>query len=91
MRYVKHSHGVEFPDSQRRQSRATQRTVLQMKMAIICLAGGVTIYYSESAIVGVVASTVAGCTVEMIDAQCEKRHEDKLKAIEKEIDKLRKG
>jgi ABC-type molybdate transport system substrate-binding protein len=70
MPQIKRSHGVRVPNSQRRQLSATQ--VLLVKIALICFAGGVTIYYPQSVIVAAVASMVAGCTVEIIDAFSEK-------------------
>lgn len=75
MRQLKRSHGVRVPNSQRRQLSATQ--VLLVKIALICFAGGVTIYYPQSAIVAAVASMVTGCTVEIIDACCEKDDDQK--------------
>lgn len=41
--------------------------------------------------VGVVASMVAGCAVEVIDAHFEKRHDKRLSEIEQELDKLRQN
>jgi len=70
MPQIKRSHGVRFPNSQLRQFSGTQ--VLLVKIALICFAGGVTIYYPQSVIVAAVASMVTGCTVEIIDACCEK-------------------
>ncbi|MEG4589730.1 hypothetical protein QUA54_31615 [Microcoleus sp. MOSTC5] len=74
MRQLKSSHGVRVPNSQRRQFFATQ--ILLVKIAVICFAGGVTIYYQQSVIVGTFASIVAGCTVEIIDA-CREQHNDR--------------
>ncbi|MEG4348703.1 hypothetical protein QUA74_03035 [Microcoleus sp. LAD1_D3] len=79
MRQLKRSHGVRVPNSQRRQFFATQ--VLLVKMAIICFAGGVTIYYHQNFIVGTFASMIAGCTVEIIDACCEKNSDQKPKKM----------
>jgi len=73
MPQIKLSNGVRVPHSQHRQFLATQ--ILLVKMAIICFAGGVTIYYQQSVIVGTFASMVAGCTVEIIDA-CREQHND---------------
>ncbi|MEZ2301556.1 MAG: hypothetical protein ACBR13_07320 [Microcoleus sp.] len=73
MRQLKSSHGVRVANSQRRQFLATQ--ILLVKIAIICFAGGVTIYYQQSVIVGTFASMVAGCTIEIIDAWRE-QHND---------------
>lgn len=75
MRQLKSSHGLRVPNSQRRQFFATK--VLLVKMAIICFAGGVTIYYQQSLIVGTFASMIAGCTVEIIDASREKDDDQK--------------
>jgi len=83
MRQLKRSHGVRVPNSQRRQFFATQ--ILLVKIAIICFAGGVTIYYQQSVIVGTFVSMVAGCTVEIIDACCEKPHNRKLKKNVKRV------
>ena len=74
MRQLKRSHGVRVPNSQRRQFFATQ--ILLVKIAVICFAGGVTIYYKQSVIVGTFASMVAGYTVEIIDA-CHEQHNDR--------------
>ncbi len=79
MRQLKSSHGVRVPNSQRRQFFATQ--VLLVKMAIICFAGGVTIYYQQSVIVGTFASMIAGCTVEIIDASREQHNDRKPKKM----------
>lgn len=79
MRQIKRSHGVRVPNSQRRQFFATQ--ILLVKIAVICLAGGVTIYYQQSVIVGTFASMIAGCTVEIIDACCEKNSAQKPKKM----------
>jgi hypothetical protein len=70
MPQIKLSNGVRVPNSQRRQFLATQ--ILLVKIAVICFAGGVTIYYQQSLIVGTFASMIAGCTVEIIDAWHEK-------------------
>ena len=75
MPQIKRSHGVRVPNSQRRQFFATQ--ILLVKMAIICFAGGVTIYYQQSVIVGTFASMIAGCTVEIIDASREQHNDRK--------------
>jgi hypothetical protein len=75
MRQLKRSHGVRVPNSQRRQFFATQ--ILLVKIAVICFAGGVTIYYQQSVIVGTFASMVAGCTVEIIDAWREQHNDRK--------------
>jgi len=64
MPQLKPSHGVRVPNSQRPQFFATQ--ILLVKIAIICFAGGVTIYYQQSVIVGTFVSVVAGCTVETV-------------------------
>jgi hypothetical protein len=75
MRQLKSSHGVRVPNSQRRQFFATQ--VLLVKMAIICFSSGVTIYYQQSVMVAAVASMIAGCTVEIIDAWREQYNDRK--------------
>ncbi len=75
MRQLKSSHGVRVPNSQRRQFFATK--VLLVKMAIICFAGGVAIYYQHSVIVGTFASMIAGCSVEIIDAWREQNNDRK--------------
>jgi hypothetical protein len=75
MPQIKLSNGVRVPNSQRRQFLASQ--ILLVKMAIICFAGGVTIYYQQSVIVGTFASMVAGCTVEIIDAWREQHNDRK--------------
>jgi hypothetical protein len=79
MRQLKRSHGVRVPNSQRRQFFATQ--VLLVKIAVICFAGVVTIYYQQNIIVGTLASMIAGCTVEIIDACCEKNRAQKPKKM----------
>jgi hypothetical protein len=79
MRQLKRSHGVRVPNSQRRQFFATQ--ILLVKIAVICLAGGVTIYYQQSVIVGTFASMIAGCTVEIIDAWREQHNDRKQKKM----------
>jgi len=75
MRQLKRSHGARVPNSQRRQFFAIQS--LLVKMAIICFAGVVTIYYQQNLIVGTFASMVAGCTVEIIDAWREQHNDRK--------------
>lgn len=89
MRHPKHSYGVKVQNFQHRQSRAVH--VLLLKIVIICVAAGVTIHYSGSVIVGVIASTVAGCAVEAIDAYFEKHNDKRLERIEQELNKLRRG
>ncbi len=79
MRQIKRSHGVRVPNSQRRQFFATQ--VLLVKIAIICFAGVVTIYYQQNLIVWTFASMVAGCTVEIIDAWREQHNDRKPKKM----------
>jgi uncharacterized protein GlcG (DUF336 family) len=83
MPQIKRSHGVRVPSSQGRQFFATQ--ILLVKIAIICFAGGVTIYYQQSVIVGTFVSVVAACTVEIIDACCEKPNNRKLKKNVKRV------
>jgi len=75
VRLIKGSHGVRVPNSQLRQFSGTQ--VLLVKIALICFTGGVTIYYPQSVILAAVASMVTGCTVEIIDACCEKDEDQK--------------
>ena len=75
VRQIKGSHGLRVPNSQLRQFSATK--VLLFKIALICFTGGVTIYYPQSVIVAAVASMVTGCTVEIIDACCEKDNDQK--------------
>ncbi|MCC3564891.1 MULTISPECIES: hypothetical protein [unclassified Microcoleus] len=79
MPQIKRFNGVRVPNSQRRQFLATQ--ILLVKMAIICFAGGVTIYYQQSVIVGTFASMIAGCTVEIIDAWREQHNDRKPKKM----------
>ena len=79
MRQLKSSHGVRVPNSQRRQFFATQ--ILLVKMAIICFSSGVTIYYPQSVMVAAVASMIAGCSVEIIDAWREQHNDRKPKKL----------
>lgn len=89
MQYFKSVCGVNWVKRQRRRFRATH--ILLLKIAIICFAAGVTICYSTNVIVGVVASMVAGCAVEVIDAHFEKHDDKRLDKIEQELDKLRQN
>ena len=75
MPQIKRFQGVRVPNSQRRKLSATK--VLLIKIALICFTGGVTIYYPQSVIVAALASMVTGCTVEIIDACCEKDEDQK--------------
>ncbi|MCC3408097.1 MAG: hypothetical protein JGK17_21415 [Microcoleus sp. PH2017_10_PVI_O_A] len=79
MPQIKRFNGVRVANSQRRQFLATQ--ILLVKMAIICFAGGVTIYYQQSVIVAAVASMIAGCSVEIIDAWREQNNDRKPKKM----------
>ncbi|MCU0545956.1 MAG: hypothetical protein MUE44_27960 [Oscillatoriaceae cyanobacterium Prado104] len=72
---IKLSPDVRISNFQNRQFSTTQ--ILLVKIAIICFAGGVTIYYQQNVIVAAVASTIAGCTVEIIDALREQQGDRK--------------
>ncbi len=66
---------MSAPHSQRRQFFATQ--ILLIKMGIICFSSGVTIYYQQSVMIAAVASMIAGCSVEIIDAWREQHNDRK--------------
>jgi uncharacterized protein GlcG (DUF336 family) len=72
---IKLSPDFKVLNFQNRQFSTTQS--LLVKIAIICFAGGVTIYYQQNVIIAAVASTIAGCTVEIIDALREQQGDRK--------------